>query len=1846
MSDMFKRVTSVVLAVLILTGTFSIGGLIGAKDIFVPDAQAAEAIDGYFTYEIDGSGNATITKCDPSVSGPFSIPPTLGGCDVTAIGDNAFYNCDKITHVYIHELITRIGQGAFRDCNNLEKVEFSPKSEIIDIENYTFHYCRKLTDINLPDGLLSIGDYAFGNCQALKEIEIPDTTETIGNDAFCWCTSLEKIEIPSTVTTIGYRAFSSCQKLADVTLNEGLVSIGNYAFSGCYSLEKIEIPSTVTTIGERAFESSGLKKIEIPASVNSIGLHAFLASVSEFDVDEENRMYSSDENGVLFNKNKTELIQYPSVNERTSYTVPDGVVSVAEGAFINAKKLETVVLPAGLKRIGDQAFSNCSALSGITIPSGVTSLGGGAFSDCDGLTEITIPASVGIIGASAFIDCESLSKVEISDGVTAIGSYAFEDCDALKEIIIPASVETIGYDAFSWCESLTKVTLNEGLVLIDDRAFDYCPKLAEITIPASVTYIGYDAFYGCGALKTVNIGGNKNITIDTRAFRSCNALEAINVDEANAGYSSENGVLFNKDKTALIKYPAGKTETSYEIPDGVETIGYEAFEYAKNLESITMTDSVKRIEEYAFEGCEKLEKITISDNIEYISEDAFYGTLLYNEEEFNQDGALYVDNIFFGIRRDLETPVTEYEIKDGTVYIMPGAFSSMYDLTKVTIPASVKVIGTNAFAQCQKLASVTFEDGSMLKEIGDRAFATCLSLYEINVPDGTKKIGQEAFYGCTNLKVISLPDSTESVACDAFEDAIYLLNTDNWENGVLYIGNVLYTADPEKLPESYEIKADTVCIADMAFYDCRSLKSVVIPDTVKYIGNGAFYNCGNLANANIPTGVVSIGASAFDNCNLKSVTIPASVTAIGEGAFQNCDNLTEVIFEEGNQLEKVEAETFSWCSNLKSISLPSTVTEIGYEAFYYMNHYYSWNDNGIVEFAFPESLKVIGENAFYNAGIKNADIPEGTEEIGNYAFQNSAVETVSIPSTVTKIGENAFLNCNNLTEITVAPENPVYSSENGVLFNKDKTVLFAYPKALVASYTVPASVEKIENDAFYYAKITGLSFAENSKLKEIGTNAFYNCDGLTGLLVLPDALETVGGNAFDNCYGITDISIPASVSSIGSWAFHNMNSLTSITVDADNDYYSSDENGVLFNKDKSVLLLYPRASALTEYEIPASVTEISEYAFYNVSKLSEISFADNSRPTLIGNDAFRNCSSLAEIILPETVGYIGNGAFANCTSLPSIHIPDAVTALNSSTFSNCTSLESITFGDDSRLSVIDSNAISSCNALEEITIPARVKSFSYGKYNPFDDCRGLKAVKVDEDNRYFTAEDGVLYSYDKQTVYCYPRAKEAASYTAPVELTTVANYAFAYNTNLTEITLYDNITYIGYYAFNNCGYYNDASNWENGMLYIGKYLVATNYDYYDDEIPAVPADCTIKEGTLLTAYDTFDGCFNLETLTIPDSLLYLYSDIIYDCYNLKTIYYGGSPTEWLDLKVRSGYSDYYWEELTKKVEVIYGRSDEKATVSDEDTDISIEYYEDIYKDKGEIDINVEKSLDETAFDIISTQLDVNQKNLYDITMTLDGVEIQPTGKVKVRIPVPAGYDPAKTFVYHVDIETGRVEKMNAVVEVIDGKTYLVFETTHFSYYAIVEKVMEDLPVPPPTKPSEPVTKPTEPTTKPTEPSTKPTEPTTRPTEPTTRPTEPTTKPEEPTTKPPVTEPEKPIEIKAPSVTVIRYGDSINLHAKLGRDVGLPEGYYIKWTVNNDNFRVVSTSLDNMSCNITPENNGDSEITVTVYDYNGGVICSDSQTMTAKAGFFQKIFGFLRRIFGLNKEIPALIRKYF
>lgn len=279
---------------------------------------------------------------------------------------------------------------------------------------------------------------------------------------------ITKIVVEEGVTSVGNNTFRYCPSATSVTLPSSLTRIGESAFFGC-DLASIVIPNTVTSIGDTAFSSCGLASVTIPASVTSIGNCAFAncSNLTEFTVIEENSNYTSD-NGVLFNKGKTELICYPVKKSGTQYEIPDSVTS-----------------------IGEASFSGCTSLTDITIPDGVTSIESGAFSGCTGLTSMTIP-----------------------DGVTSIGNSAFSGCTKLTNITIPDSVTTIGNSAFWGCSKLTGITFPDGLISIGGLAFSGCSGLTELTFPASLTTLGGGAFYSTGVKTAIFEGNAPTITGD------------------------------------------------------------------------------------------------------------------------------------------------------------------------------------------------------------------------------------------------------------------------------------------------------------------------------------------------------------------------------------------------------------------------------------------------------------------------------------------------------------------------------------------------------------------------------------------------------------------------------------------------------------------------------------------------------------------------------------------------------------------------------------------------------------------------------------------------------------------------------------------------------------------------------------------------------------------------------------------------------------------------------------------------------------------------------------------------------------------------------------------------------------------------------------------------------------------------------------------------------------------------------------------------------------------------------------------------------------------------------------
>ena len=308
-------------------------------------------------------------------------------------------------------------------------------------------------------------------------------------------------------------------------------------------------------------------------------------------------------------------------------------------------------------------------------------------------------------------------------------------------------------------------------------------------------------------------------------------------------------------------YGCSKLENAT-IGNGVTTIGDFAFYGCGKLTSVIIPNSVVTVGYEAFADCSKLSSVTIGNNVTYIGASAFDNTALYNNKSNWENDVLYIGNYLIQAK---DTISGAYMIKGGTRVIAEDAFSYCENLTSVTIPESVITICDGAFDSCSKLTSIA-------------------------IPDSVTYIGFGAFWDCVSLSNITIGNGVTSIGSFAFDNTAFYNNDSNWENGVLYIGKYLISADSALVSGAYTIKDGTKLIADYAFTFCGDLISVTIPGSVKAIGDSAFFTCEGLANVTIPDSVTSIGECAFYNCkSLKNILIPDSVIMIGDSAFGYCD---------------------------------------------------------------------------------------------------------------------------------------------------------------------------------------------------------------------------------------------------------------------------------------------------------------------------------------------------------------------------------------------------------------------------------------------------------------------------------------------------------------------------------------------------------------------------------------------------------------------------------------------------------------------------------------------------------------------------------------------------------------------------------------------------------------------------------------------------------------------------------------------------------------------------------------------------------------------------------------------
>ena len=936
-------------------------------------------------------------------------------------------------------------------------------------------------------------------------------------------------------------------------------------------------------------------------------------------------------------------------------------------------------------------------------------------------------------------------------------------------------------------------------------------------------------------------------------------------------------------------------------------------------------------------------------------------------------------------------------------------------LTDVVLLDSVESVGKYAFAKCPNLKNVTLSKN--LVYLGEQAFDGCNALQKIEIPDGVESIGIQTFWHCSSLETVVFGKNLKEIGLTAFAD-------------------------------------------------CTSLKEVVIPDSVEIIGHKAFENCTSLESVTFGKKVKSIGDYSFRNCiALYEINIPDSAEYIGHYAFADCLNLKKI--NGGNGIKNLGLNPF----NGTAFYLNSGNWENG--IFYLGNILVSVSDSVGKNCVIKDGTKIIYNNALANRTFNSVQIPESVETIGTGAFHRCFTneQPITIPDTVKNIGALAFSDCSidkntvisanvetlgagafvniSTDAFSVNENNPYYTTdEYGVIYTKDMKKLVAYPKNCAAQdYVIPEGVKEIGDFAFTLSNLKSVSIPES--VETIGHAAFADCRNLKSLS-LPDNLKKMEKphsiiygcslDYFDTGDTVTKISpfLDSTVTvkhlKLGKAVNETdmirsgIDGLQRFEVDPESPYFSADANGVLYNKDKSVLYSFPKNTTVENYIMPPETKYIISLSYFMYDSRASLR-------TFTFSEAFRGIYIVSE------------------TNDNSVYYDPETNEMKPA-----------------------------ANRLVDFN-PA--KAYTYSVFLP-----NVEKYIVPEGNKFlYAGADGVLFSKDKSVLISYPSKKTDASYTVPDGVKVIPTNAFHENESLTEVTVPDSVDTIGN-AFTYCSnlsrlnlpdkpmfissqvVYDTAlernkENWENGFLYIGSHLILTNHNFED----YLPRNVIIKSGTTDIASKAFGFSSNPNFigLYIPKTVKRINSSVFdWGIYNVRDIYYEGTQEEWDAIEI-SSVENYCLSEMTVHYNITYLPPDivpepSPETLVDEKTGVSVDI--DSSKYGGEVEIVVEENIDDgSAFDVITTETEVNDFALYDITMTLDGSEIQPCEWVTVRLPLPENFDPERSMVFYVNVNgTGYAQQMEARYE--DG--FMVFETNHFSYYAIVEAAETEIEIPLPT----------------------------------------------------------------------------------------------------------------------------------------------------------------------------------
>ncbi len=1056
------------------------------------------------------------------------------------IGGGAFAGCSGLLQVRIASLDSWLGiRFEAADSNPLQYAEhlYYGDSELTDlvipegteeIQSYAFIWDTGMRSVTFPESLRRIGDYAFRKCTGLQELHLPEGLAWLGANAFSGCSGLTELTVPGGADNPGGCAFDGCTGLTSVTLEAGREEIPKQFFNGCTSLRRAEIPGGVAEIGEHAFRDCGnLTEVGIPKSLSVIGDYAFSGC--------------SALNRVTYAGYPAEwaAIRIGSVNEPLlraericlEQDPPQaGSGTCGNGVFWQLDQ-EGLLTVSGSGAMTEHPWE-ASRVKKVLIGNGVTEICDSAFEECTDLTLVNLPGSLTRIGDSAFYHCRALAGVVIPEGVTSLGYSSFYAC-GLKKIDLPGSVVQVYNHAFSGNRSLASATLRNGIQVLGMDAFYGC-ALSSVSIPGSVTSIGNGAFVENRGLREIVVAGN------------------------NKNYCSEGGVLFNRDKTELVFWPAGKQAEEYAVPQTVTRLHTHAFRCSR-VRRIILPESVTDIDDgRAFSQAFGLVEITVSDANPSFSSAG--GVLFSRDGETlilypisNPDSVFTVprnvkhigDDTFFE-----NLNLTEVVLPEGLLTIGRIAFGECENLRRIQLPDSLTLLGDGAFAGCKSLTEITLPSG--IDEVEAGLFDGCTSLTEVVISHGITFIDWGAFYGCSSLRWVTIPDSVTAIedysfyGCGSLEEIRYTGSWDQWQQIVIGVENeALRLAGKRFNVELISVIATGSCGYDLIW-------KLDTAGTLTVTGTGPMtshpWDLSKVKKAVIGEGVTRITAYAFENSPvLKSVYLPESLTEVGTYGFIICPALEEVHIASLESWLSIHFKDFYSRPNcrqglrlylgeteLTEITVPEGISRINSFAFYGFCR--------LTEVTIPDGVWFIGDEAFHHCvSLQRIQLPESMDTIRVWAFSDcpclteitipegitvlnasvlngcTALEEVRLPASLKTVGSRAFDGCGALRDVYYGGMQEqwdavvIEETGNEALLNAAIHPAVGNPRTLV----LPEDLVVLEAEAFA-GNVSIQRVIIPSSLRIIGPRAFAGCAEL-GYVWLPASVTEVAEDAFANC---------------------------------------------------------------------------------------------------------------------------------------------------------------------------------------------------------------------------------------------------------------------------------------------------------------------------------------------------------------------------------------------------------------------------------------------------------------------------------------------------------------------------------------------------------------------------------------------------------------------------------------------------------------------------------------------------------------------------------------------------------